>query len=127
DAVLLDLSPAAAPEPEPAAGQVLVEVGGRERKTSGHAFDDADERLAVRFAGGQITDHTLERWNVSALGRGGPKIAHDSPQIVLTFNLQPFNGLLLQSRRRRLRRRTAGCASGPALQHGEAPPPPRPP
>ena len=51
-AVLLDLHAAAAAVTELAAGEVVVDVVGRQCEAGRHAFDHGDQAGTVRFAGG---------------------------------------------------------------------------
>src|SRR5690606_34263945 len=86
DPVLLDLHPGAATVALHAAAEVGVDPGGIDGKASGNAFDDGDERLAVRFAGGEETKSWHERkinpapergegGGVSSAGDDGPLAA----------------------------------------------------
>ncbi len=40
-----------------AAGELGVDVGGEQRESGGDAFENGDERLSVRLAGGGEADH----------------------------------------------------------------------
>ena len=55
--VLLELGTPAAPEPEPAPGQVMVHGLRRHRHARGHPLHNPHQGLAVRLSGGEITDH----------------------------------------------------------------------
>ena len=57
--VAFELGAAAASETQPAARQVLVDVGSRKRDAGRDAFDDADERFPVRFPRSQINNHII--------------------------------------------------------------------
>jgi hypothetical protein len=69
--IALDRHAPPASVPELTSRQVSGEIFGGERKTGGDAVDDRDERLPVRFAGGQKTQHSrfILSEKIAALGR----------------------------------------------------------
>ena len=55
--VALELHPRAAAVAEPAAGQLVGDVGGGDFHAGDHAFDHGHQRAAVRFPGGDPAQH----------------------------------------------------------------------
>ncbi len=57
DVVLLEAHAGAAPEAEPAPGQLGGDVVDRDGQSGGEPLDDHGERGAVGLAGGQVAQH----------------------------------------------------------------------
>src|SRR5204863_9990265 len=74
-AVALELLPAAAAVTVPTAGELVVELLGREGDARGEALQDGDQRLPVGLPGGEQAQQALILGNgISASGReGGPR------------------------------------------------------
>ena len=58
DLVRLEAHPGTAPVAEPAAGQLVGDVGGLDGQPGGQALDDHDQGATMGLSGGQKAQHT---------------------------------------------------------------------